>query len=157
MAGRWEGYLSLVFASLLCVAAVAVYLLRWEVSVLPQLSTLRVCVRVGPLRFADRRVPFTAVHGVRVTLGPRASRDDSVIEILCAGRGGDVCCPPTNVPREQGLLLAMMLRTPLIKAWEEGPSSDLAGPATSAAEGGAAPAAVHFGSPRLKPPLQEHG
>jgi hypothetical protein len=59
------------------------------------------------------------VHGIRVTLGPRASRDDSFVELLCAGHGGDVSCPPSSVPREQGLLLAMMMEVPLVKAWED--------------------------------------
>jgi hypothetical protein len=119
MAGRWEGYLSAVFATILTLAAFIVYHLRSEVFVSSRLGFVRARLRAGPVRLTDRRVPFAAVHGVRVTLGPRASRDDSFVELLCAGHGGDVLCPPSAVPREQGLLLAMMLDVPLVKAWED--------------------------------------
>jgi hypothetical protein len=126
LAGRWEGYLSAVFATILTAAAVVVYHLRWEVFVSSRLGVVRARICVGRIRLTDRRIPFAAVHGVRVTLGPRATRDDSFVELLCAGHGGgghgggDVACPPSDVPREQGLLLAMMLDVPLVKAWEDG-------------------------------------
>ena len=122
LAGRWEGYLSAVFASILTVAATVVYHLRSEVFVSARLGCVRARFCAGPICLTDRRIPFAAVHGVRVTLGPRASRDDSFVELLCAGHGGggDVACPPSDVPREQGLLLAMMLDVPLVKAWEDG-------------------------------------
>jgi hypothetical protein len=120
LAGRWEGYLSAVFATILTAVAVVVYHLRSEVFVSSRLGCVRARLRAGPVRLTDRRIPFAAVHGVRVTLGPRASRDDSFVEILCAGFGGDVSCPPSNIPREQGLLLAMMLNVPLVKAWDDG-------------------------------------
>jgi hypothetical protein len=121
LAGRWEGYLSAVFATILTTAAVVVYHLRWEVFVSSRLGVVRARICVGRIRLTDRRIAFAAVHGVRVTLGPRASRDDSFVELLCAGHGGggDVACPPSDVPREQGLLLAMMLDVPLVKAWED--------------------------------------
>jgi hypothetical protein len=120
LAGRWEGYLSAVFATLLTIAAVIVYHLRSEVFVSSRLGIVRARFCAGRVRLTDRRIPFAAVHGVRVTLGPRASRDDSFVELLCAGHGGDVSCPPSDVPRQQGLLLAMMLEVPLVKAWEDG-------------------------------------
>ena len=124
LAGRWEGYLSAVFATILTVAAVVVYHLRSEVFVSSQLRFVRARFCAGPVRLTDRRIPFAAVHGVRVTLGPRASRDDSIVELLCAGHA-DVTCPPSDIPREQGLLLAMMLEVPLVKAWGD----DAAAPA----------------------------
>jgi hypothetical protein len=119
LAGRWEGYLSLVFATILTVAAVVVYHLRSEVFVSSRLRCVRATFRAGPVRLTDRRIPFTAVHGVRVTLGPSGSRDDSLVELLCAGHA-DITCPPSDIPREQGLLLAMVLEVPLVKAWEDG-------------------------------------
>jgi hypothetical protein len=120
LAGRWEGYLSLVFATNLTAAAVIVYHLRSEVFVSSELRFVRARFCAGPVRLTDRRIPFAAVHGVRVTLGPRGSRDDSFVELLCVGHGGDVVCPPSDIPREQGLLLAMMLAVPLVKSWEDG-------------------------------------
>jgi hypothetical protein len=127
LAGRWEGYLSLVFATILTTAAVVVYHLRSEVFVSSQSRIVRARFCAGRIRLTDRRIPFAAIHGVRVTLGPRASRDDSLVELLCAGHA-DVTCPPSDIPREQALLLAMMLEVPLVKAWEDGMSTHGVGP-----------------------------
>jgi hypothetical protein len=120
LAGRWEGYLSGVFAALFVAAGVLVFHIRTDVALLGGTRRrVRVHTRVGPVRVARRDIPFASVHGVRVTLGPRGSRDDSFVELLCAGHDGDVLCPPSAVPRQQGLLLAMMIGVPLVKAWDD--------------------------------------
>jgi hypothetical protein len=154
LAGRWEGYLSAVFATILTVAAVFVYHLRSEVFVSSRLGFVRARLRAGRVRLTDRRIPVVAVHGVRVTLGPHASRDDSFIELLCAGHGGDVPCPPSDVPRAQALLLAMMLNVPLVKAWED-PAASSARPPSDSSIAAASAAALTQEHRRLKPPLQE--
>jgi hypothetical protein len=120
LAGHWEGYLSGVFATLFVAAATLVFHIRTDVTVLGGARRrVHVHTRLGPVRLGRREIPFARVHAVRVTLGPRASRDDSSVELLCAGHDGDVLCPPTAVPRQQGLLLAMMIGVPLVKAWDD--------------------------------------
>jgi hypothetical protein len=116
--GRWEGYLSLLFAALFSIAAAVVYHVRREVMVLPRTRFVQVRTGVGMLR-CERRVPFGRVRTVRVTLGPRESVDDSVVELLCQDHD-DIECPPTLVPRQEGLLLAIMLNVPLVVA-SDGP------------------------------------
>jgi hypothetical protein len=122
--GRWEGYLSCVFATILTGVAVLVYHIRCEVTVLTEARQVRVRTGVGGLYLHAREIPFASVHAVRVTLGPACSRDDSFVELLCAGHGCDVTCPPTAVPRAEGLLLAMMIGVPLVKAWDDAEATD---------------------------------
>jgi hypothetical protein len=132
LVGRWEGYLSCVFATLLTAAATLVFHIRTDVTLLGGTQRrVRVHTRIGPVRVGWREIPFARVHGVRVTLGPRASRDDSFVELLCAGHDGDVLCPPTAVPRQQGLLIAMMIGVPLVKAWDDADADDIHGGTTA--------------------------
>ena len=125
LAGRWEGYVSLLFGLLLTVATVALFHTRREVAVVYRHAKLRVRAGVGWLG-AERIIPFRSVRAVRVTLGPRGSARDSVVELLCHLE--DVPCPPTAVPRQLGLLLALMIGVPLVKVSEEPVSEERASP-----------------------------
>jgi len=49
--------------------------------------------------------------------GVRKRTTDSLIELLCHLE--DVPCPPTVIPRQQALFLAMAMNVPLIKVSEE--------------------------------------
>ena len=112
-AGRWEGYLSLVLATVFLVIAGAAARFRFEVAVLCSSRRLRLRTGVGRLG-ASRFVPFAAVRAVRVTTCDDAAPERSRIELLC--RCEDIPCPPTPVPRLQALLLAMLLGVPLFSA-----------------------------------------
>ena len=119
LAGRWEGYVSLGFGSLLTVATAALFHTRHEVAVLYRHGKLRVRDGVGWLS-AERLIPFRSVRAVRVTLGPGGSARDSTVELVCHLE--DVSCPATPVPGQLGLLLAMMTGAPLVKV-SEGPAA----------------------------------
>lgn len=124
LAGRWEGYVSLLFGTLLTVATVVLFHVRREVAVLYQTGKLRVRTGVGRCR-VERFIPFASVRAVRVTLGPRGNPSDSRVELICHRE--DVLCPPTPVPRQLGLLLVMMIDVPLVKvSGDDGAAAPLA-------------------------------
>lgn len=115
LAGRWEGYLSLLLALVFLLASGVATRFRFELAILCSCKRLRLRTGVGRLRL-ERHVPFAAVHGVRLTLGDDRSPTAARIELLCPYE--DVECPPTPVPRQQALFLAMLLGVPLIKVSE---------------------------------------
>jgi len=117
LVGRY-GYLSLILASIFLVVAAVGYRCRGEVALLTSQRRLR--LRTGTRRFCyERFVPFSSVRAVRLTVEPGLRRDhcESLIELLC--RGEDIPCPPTSIPRQQALFLAMAMNVPLIKVSDE--------------------------------------
>jgi hypothetical protein len=117
MEGRWEGYLSLLLGGLFLMAAGVVSAFRYEVAMLASSRQVRMRTGVGRLR-SERFVPFEIIHGVRLTLACGRRRTEPRIELLCPIE--DIELPPTHVPRQEALLLAIMLNVPLIKVSEEG-------------------------------------
>jgi hypothetical protein len=115
--GRWEGYMSLVFALIFWSAAIVCVKLESRLVILPAEKTIRLHSGIG--RFATERIiPFASIRGVRLTLCSNSPHADSRIELLCPG--DDIECPPTDIPREQALYLAMTLDIPLTKAFADG-------------------------------------
>ena len=117
MVGRY-GYLSLILGTIFMVLAAVGYRCRSEVALLTSQRRLR--LRTGTARFCyERFVPFSSVRAVRLTVEPGLRRDhsESLIELLC--RGEDIPCPPTDIPRQQALFLAMAMNVPLIKVSDE--------------------------------------
>jgi hypothetical protein len=117
MVGRY-GYLSLIRATIFLTVAAVGYRCRGEVALLTSQRRLR--LRTGTRRFCyERFVPFSSVRAVRLTVEPglRRDRPESLIELLC--RGEDIPCPPTDIPRQQALFLAMAMNVPLIKVSDE--------------------------------------
>jgi hypothetical protein len=109
---RWEGYLSAMLGSVFLVAAAVLYKSRCDVCFDPWSRQIR--LRSGIGRFNIRRaIPFADVHAVRLTLETGRDGRDSRIEVLCDNE--DIDCPPTRIPRQQALCLAMMMRVRLIK------------------------------------------
>lgn len=108
--GRWEGYMGLLFGLGFAGAAAVSTRFRCEVGMQPSRQRIRLSTGVARFR-TERYVNFSEVGGVRITLADsdRAAR----IDILCPCE--DIECPPTNVPRQEALLLAMMMGVPLIK------------------------------------------
>lgn len=116
--GRWEAYLSLILGTLFVAVALVCLRLHAEVAFLG--SRRRVRLRRGlKCLYAERTIPFAAVHGVRLTLPANAARRpvEARIELLCPYE--DIECPPTRIPRQQALLLAMLMNVPLIKVSDE--------------------------------------
>lgn len=111
LSGRWEAYLSLGLGLAFAVAALVVGRVRSEVHVHP--SRRRVVVRTGLAKFRiERAFGFDQFSGVRLTLLPGGGAE-SKIELL--SDAGDVECPPTTVPRQEALLLAITLGVPLVR------------------------------------------
>jgi hypothetical protein len=128
---RWEGFLSLGFGGVFLLSGFVCSRCRFELAVLG--SQRRIRLRHGTRRCAfERYIPFRAVRAVRLTLSNQARRKhaESRIELLCPYE--DVECPPTAVPRQEALFLAMALNVPLVKVCDDSVTS-------TAPEGGAWP------------------
>ena len=122
LAGKWEGYLSLIFATLFIGAAIIAARFRFELTILAGQRQLR--LRHGLRRFhLERTIPFAAVHGVRLTLPAPGRRPETArIELLCPG--DDIVCPPTRIPRQQALYLAILMQVQLIKVMDDAMPGD---------------------------------
>jgi hypothetical protein len=112
--GRWEGYMSLLFATIFITCSITGTRFITELAVLPIQQQVRIRTGVGPFNY-ERRFPFSSIRGVRLTLYSDRPHGESRIELLCPG--DDLQCPPTTVPREEALCLAMTMNVPLIKAF----------------------------------------
>ena len=117
--GRW-GYVSLIVGSIFVTASMVTYRFRAEVAMLPSQRRLRLRTGVGPFIY-ERFIPFKSIRAVRLMTEPgvRARTTESLIELLCHGE--DVPCPPTTIPRQQALFMAMAINVPLIKVSEGEP------------------------------------
>jgi len=133
--GHWEGYLSLAFGTIFVLVAAASTRLRFELAVRP--SDRRIRLRYGSQRFAlERFIRFAEVRGVRLTMSNRGNGrkpPESKIELLCPLE--DVLCPPTAIPRQQALFLAMALNVPLTKVSDEEPPATVGLPPPVGAHG----------------------
>jgi hypothetical protein len=119
---RWEGFLSLAFGAIFVLSSVVCSRCRFELAVLP--SQRRIRLRHGLRRCAfERFIPFRAVRAVRLTLSNQVKRNrpESRIELLCPYE--DVECPPTDIPRQEALFLAMALNVPLVKVSDDSVTS----------------------------------
>jgi hypothetical protein len=114
--GRVEGSLSLIFGCAFLVVSVVAYFARHELAILPQARTIRIRNGVGRLRF-QRFIPFDDVHAVRLTLSRCGRHMESRLEVLCDNE--DLECPPTSIPRQEALCLAVLLGVQLIRVTDE--------------------------------------
>jgi hypothetical protein len=114
--GRY-GYLSLVIGTIFVVVSLIGYRCRFELALLNSQRRLRLRTGMGKLCY-ERFVPFSSVRAVRLMVEPGLTKDqtESLIELLC--RGEDIPCPPTKIPRQQALFMAMAMNVPLIKVSE---------------------------------------
>jgi hypothetical protein len=82
-------------------------------------------MRTGTRRiYLERSIPFSDIRSVRLTLlNPHAPRS-ATIELVCDHEV--IECPPTSVPREQALCLAVTMGVRLVKVYGDsyGPVSD---------------------------------
>jgi hypothetical protein len=113
--GHPQGYVGAGFAGLFCFVALIAWKTGSEMAVLA--GERRVCLRTGVGRLAvQRSVAFEQVREVRLTLGGPDRVAPSRIELVCDGRY--LACPPTRIPRQQALYLAITLGVPLLKIVE---------------------------------------
>lgn len=113
--GRW-GYMSLILGIALAAASILAYLARYELTIMPADKTLRVRHGWGPFRIS-RFIPFSDVHAVRLTLIGGKRVKEWHIQLLCDNE--DIECPPTDIPRQQALCLAVTMGVALIKVSDD--------------------------------------
>jgi hypothetical protein len=119
---EWAGFLSLAFGIIFLVASFGAWITRSELTV--NAADRRVRVRTGLGRIAyERCMPFYDVRWVRLMMPPANSAASTArIEIVCTY---DVIeCPPTNIPRQEALCLAMTLGVRLIKVFGDDSAND---------------------------------
>jgi hypothetical protein len=122
--GRWEAYLSMALGTIFVAVAVVAQRCRFELAILPRERRIR--LRSGTQRVNYQRfIPFTDVHGIRLTLGDTCDAPSSRIEVLCDNE--DIECPPTSIPRQEALCLAMLMGVRLIKVCDDDTPSDRLG------------------------------
>lgn len=111
---RWESFMSVIFGVAFALAAVLCYLCRCELAVLTRPRVLR--IRTGTKRlYFQRTISFDEIQRVRLTLLDPASPKSATIELVCAEEV--IECPPSNVPRQEALCLAMTLNARLVKVY----------------------------------------
>lgn len=111
---RWEGFLSLALGLLFVLVAVVSRLVNCEYIIARAQRRIRVRSGYGRLS-VERSIPFAAVHGVRLTIIGRDAPLACRVQVLCDNE--DLECPPTLVPRQEALCLAMTMGVPLIKVY----------------------------------------
>jgi hypothetical protein len=124
--GRVDGLLSAIFGVGFTAVAIACGLIGTELTLLADQRRLR--LRTGTRRiFVERAIPFANIRSVRLTLLNARRPQTSTIELVCDHEV--IECPPTNIPREEALCLAMTLGVRLVKVFGDayGPVSDRVG------------------------------
>jgi hypothetical protein len=112
--GRWEGFLSLIFGVVFSLAAAACAVIRSEVVVFK--DDAQILLRTGIHRFHwERAVRFENVRSVRLTMLHQHKTHESRIEVVCDGEV--IECPPTDVPRQEALCLALLMDVRLVKVY----------------------------------------
>jgi hypothetical protein len=124
--GQFEAHVSLILGMVFTGSAVVAHRFRYEVGILRSERRLR--VRPTLLRsWLERSIPFDRVQGIRVFIHDgtndgtgAAPGGDSQVEIVCDDESID--CPPTPIPRQQALCLAMAMGVQLIKVCDGSPA-----------------------------------
>jgi hypothetical protein len=112
---RWAGHMSLILGSVFVLVSVVFSQIRYQLSFLPNLRRIRVRTGLGRFRY-ERVIGFGQVHAVRLTMSRAPDYPISRIEVLCDNE--DIECPPTIIPRQEALCLAIMMGVELIKVSE---------------------------------------
>ena len=95
-----------LFVANLCV------LTHHQIAICPTAREIRIQRRFGSF-VLDRQLSFSCVRAVRVTLWQSRRGPQSRLEILCHGE--ELPCPPTKIPRQEALYLALVMNVRLIK------------------------------------------
>jgi hypothetical protein len=120
--GRWEAYMSVALGATFVGVAIVAWRCRFEMTI--QAKERRIRLRSGMRRMHYQRfISFADVHGIRLTLLHPSDAPNSRIEVLCDNE--DIECPPTSIPRQEALCLAMLMGVRLIKVCDEDDSAGL--------------------------------
>jgi hypothetical protein len=109
-------HMSLVFGTLFIGIAVGFLLARHEITFQPERRRIVVRTGIGRLAF-QRCLLFSKVVSVRVTLLGRHQGESSVSVISAHD---EIELPPTPTPRQEALLLAIMMGVRLVKVYCDG-------------------------------------
>jgi hypothetical protein len=109
---RWAGHMSLLLGTIFVIVSIVFSRIRYELAFLPRQKRIRIRNGLGPFKY-HRSIAFCDVHAVRVTMSRPPDYPISRIEVLCDNE--DVECPPTSIPRQEALCLAIMMGVELIK------------------------------------------
>ncbi|MBA3273452.1 MAG: hypothetical protein H0T11_06220 [Chthoniobacterales bacterium] len=113
---RWDGFLSLGFATIFTCASIICWLVACELSIRPAEKRIRLRSGYGRL-CVERSIPFQDVHGVRVMHSSSRAALACRVAVLCDNE--DLECPPTLHPQQQALCMAVMMNVRLIKVFPE--------------------------------------
>ena len=111
---RWEGFLSMAFGVIFVCVSTLCWLIHSDLTIQRRAEQIRLRTGIGKLCI-QRFIPFQSVHGVRLMFMAGRSPSSSRIELLCDNE--DIECPPTDIPRQEALCLAMALNVRLIKVY----------------------------------------
>lgn len=115
--GRWEGYLSAILGTMFLLLAIASRKANTEISILPSRKKIELRSGIGRLR-THREIRFDEVRSVRLTLYGSQKHREMLLQIICDLE--DIECPPTSIPQQQALWLAMTMNVPLMKVLGDG-------------------------------------
>jgi hypothetical protein len=111
---RWEAFMSVIFGVIFAILAIACRSIGTELGLLGAAKRLR--LRTGTRRhYIERVIPFSRVSCVRLTLLNPTRPESAEIEIVC--RHEVIECPPTSIPREEALCLAVTMGVRLVKVY----------------------------------------
>ncbi len=113
-ANRWETILGTTLAVLFAALSIICSLMRTELTISPTQRSISIRRGVGRFR-TNRKVPFAAVQAIRLSLGSAMEPQCSRIEIVCDTEL--IECPPTHIPRQEALYLALVFGVRLIKIY----------------------------------------
>jgi hypothetical protein len=103
-------------------AGVTAFVIRSEVTVIAAERRVKLHTGFRGVGFG-RFVPFRQVRLVRLMMPPTNSDPASArIEIVCHREV--IECPPTRIPRQEALCLAMLMNVRLVKVFGEDASND---------------------------------
>jgi hypothetical protein len=114
--GIWQGSISAALGLCFLLVAVICMLARSEILICPRARQIRLKTEFAGFK-TRHQVPFSAVRAVRVTLWKSKRQSKSRLEILCDGE--EIPCPPTTIPRQQALYLALVMKVRLIKVCDD--------------------------------------
>jgi hypothetical protein len=111
---HFETFMSLILAIGFGIVALVFWRIRREMTFVQESRQLR--VRTGLHRlYYERLIPFADIRGVRLTLLHPRDPKAATIELVCDREV--IECPPTTVPRQEALCLAMTMNVHLTKVY----------------------------------------